>query len=65
MRNLKPSEAALRRERFDVDLPLEPAPPPRLEARIEEVSGFDSEPLARRASRPRFGRWLGRRPTRA
>lgn len=42
MRNLKPSEAAMRRERLDFDLPSKPVPPPCLEARIEEISGFES-----------------------
>ena len=31
MRNPKPSEAAMRRERFGLDRPLESAPPPPLE----------------------------------
>jgi hypothetical protein len=59
MRNLKPSDASMRREQFDSDHPSEPAPPPRLEARIEEISGFEFEPLAQRPSRPLFGRRFG------
>jgi hypothetical protein len=59
MRNLKPSDASMRRERFGSDHPSVPAPPPRLEARVEEISGFEFESLVRRPSRPLFGRRFG------
>jgi hypothetical protein len=56
MRNLKPSQAALRREGLDFDLPPEPAPPRCLVARIEDISGFDPEQLPQRATRISSGR---------
>jgi anti-sigma-K factor RskA len=59
MRNPKPSEAAMRRERFGLDRPLESAPPPPLEARIEEIAGFEFEAPSLRTSRPRFGPRFG------
>jgi len=51
MRNVKPSEAALRRERWDYDPPSEPVSPWCLAARIEDISGSESEPRARRPPR--------------
>jgi anti-sigma-K factor RskA len=62
MRNPKPSEAAMRRERFTLDRPLQAAPPPTLEARIEEIAGFESDTPSRHTSklpsRRRFGSGL-------
>ena len=56
MRNLKPSQAAMRREGLDFDRPPEPASPQCLVARIEDISGFESEQLQRRATRIPSGR---------
>ena len=56
MRNLKPSDAAMRRERFVSELSAGPAPSPSLGARIEEISGFESVPRATRSSKPTSGR---------
>ncbi len=55
MRNLKPSDAAMRRERFVSELSAAPAPSPSLGARIEEISGFESVPPPR-SSKPTSGR---------
>jgi hypothetical protein len=59
MRNLKPSEAAMRRERSDFDLPSEPVSPRCLVARIEDISGFEPEPRGRRPYRPATRRRSG------
>jgi hypothetical protein len=59
MRNPKPSEAAMRRERFGLDLPMHSAPPRPLDARIEEIAGFEFEAPSRHTSKLPFGRRLG------
>jgi len=56
MRNLKPSQAAMRREGLDFELPPEPASPRCLVARIEDISGFEPEQRQRRATRISSGR---------
>jgi hypothetical protein len=56
MRNLKPSQAAMRREGLDFDLPPEPASPRCLVARIEDISGFEPEQPQRRTTRLSSGR---------
>jgi len=59
MRNLKTSEAALRREPRDANPLSDPFPLVRLGARIEDISGFEPEPLRRAGTRCLFFRRPG------
>ncbi len=55
MRNVKPSQAAMRRAELDFDRPPEPVTSQCLVARMEDISGFEFEPLGGRATQNSSG----------